>query len=395
MKILFLNTTYYPNVFGGAERSTQHLAESLAEMGHQVIVVTLGDKYKIEIHNKVKVYYLPVFNLYLPFDNRPSILTRLFWNIINIYNPIMGKRVKKIVETEKPDIVNTNTLLGFSCSVWKNISKCNIPVVHTIRDHHLLCPRTTMYKNNRNCNEQCFSCKVFCRSNFKNSKYVNAVVGISQYVLNRHIETGWFADVPNHVIHNSFSLNEVDTTYEKSNGVVRLGFIGRLSPQKGIEYLLRAFAKSSKHDKAKLLIAGEGEAGYVDYLKSKYNNCKVEFLGRVKQQEFYKLVDVVVIPSLLNEALGRSILEAYTFGVPVIGAKRGGITEIIDEGETGFLFDPDRPDELSGIIKSILDTPKILDDMKDNCLKRSKDFSNNVISEKYVKVYSGLLGEKN
>jgi glycosyltransferase involved in cell wall biosynthesis len=81
------------------------------------------------------------------------------------------------------------------------------------------------------------------------------------------------------------------------------GFIGRLSPEKGIEVLLGP-AKNLKGTHWKLRIAGAGSSAYVKRLKEEYCDTRIEWLGFIDPAEFYKSVDVIVIPSIWAEPLG-------------------------------------------------------------------------------------------
>jgi glycosyltransferase involved in cell wall biosynthesis len=94
---------------------------------------------------------------------------------------------------------------------------------------------------------------------------------------------------------------------------------------------------------------------------SRWNNTRVRFLGHVKPQEFFSEIDVLVVPSLWNEPMGRVVVEAYGMGVPVLGARRGGIPELIDDGVTGLLFEPE-----------VADVVRVLTRIADDELLRTK-----------------------
>lgn len=386
MKVVIINSFYFPNILGGAEISVQHLAEGLLLEGHNVVVICLGTESSVSDVNGVKVYCVPLFNVYFPFIKRPSLLARILWNILDIYNPIMARRVGKILDSEQPDVVHTNILLGFSCAVWRTIRKRNIRLIHTIRDHVLLCPRSTMFKNGRNCPKQCFSCKLFSFTRKAMGSHVEHVVGISKYILNRHMSEGWFKNAKNSVIFNSFrrvgNSNRVTV-----NDMLRFGYIGRVTAGKGIEVLLRAFLSLDNRANVELVVAGTGEDEYLDQMKTMACNANVRFLGFVPREEFYGQVDVIIMPSLVQEALGRAVLEAYAHGVPVIASRRGGIPEIVESGRTGFLFDPDSPGELQRYMELVLQDSSVVESMSRACTSKSEEFREEVIAGKYLEVY--------
>ena len=75
------------------------------------------------------------------------------------------------------------------------------------------------------------------------------------------------------------------------------------------------------------------------------------------------------------------------YGVPVIGANRGGIPEIINDRQTGVIFDPEDPDSLVNSIKLFLNNNTMIDDMRPNILEKSKEFSPDRIVKKYLDIY--------
>lgn len=74
MKLLIINTLYYPNIIGGAEQSVQLLAEAICHWGHEVVVVCTSPNpgRTIKFINSVKVYYLGLKNLYWQFDGKEN-----------------------------------------------------------------------------------------------------------------------------------------------------------------------------------------------------------------------------------------------------------------------------------------------------------------------------------
>ncbi len=392
MKILIFNSLYYPNVLGGAEISTQLLAESLSKIGLKPVVVSISNKESISSVNGVKVYYLNYSNLYwLPNAKKRNRLTRGVWHLIDMYNLIITKKVNKIIDIERPDIAHTNNLAGLSVSLWGILRRRNIPIVHTLRDYYLLCPRSTMYVNGKNCEERCFSCRIFSIIKKTFSYYVDTVVGVSNFIINRHLKEGYFAKAKPHVIYNSIT-NVNHKLKSKVNKPLVFCYIGVLAESKGIELLLEVF-KEIRSDE-KLVICGRGVTEkYEEKLKKKYQSKNIKFLGFVDIKEVLPEVDVLIVPSLWNEPFSRVIIEAYSYGVPVIASNRGGMFEIINEGKTGFMFDPGDEVSLWGSINLFLKNPGMVSEMHENCFKKAENFIQDKIGTEYLKVYSMRLGE--
>ena len=129
-------------------------------------------------------------------------------------------------------------------------------------------------------------------------------------------------------------------------------FFGRLSYEKGVITLLKA-VKDIPGCKLKIVGTGPKENELKEFTMT-YKMNNVEFLGYKKGTELTELVSnayCVVIPSEWYENNPMTIIESYSVGTPVIGAKIGGIPEIIINGQTGFLFESGNFDDLKNKIQ--------------------------------------------
>lgn len=248
-----------------------------------------------------------------------------------------------------------------------------------------------MYRQGHNCERQCASCRLFSTPKRIWSRHVDAVVGISRFILDRHIDRNWFPRAKSTVIFNSFVPPDV-VPDPSAGGAIRFGFLGRLDHRKGIEVLLNAFCQPGISDCSTLLVAGAGEPGYVGSLRERATGLPVTFAGRMSQDEFFSRIDVLVVPSTIHEALGRVILEAYAYGRLVIASRRGGIPEIVDENHTGFLFDPDQPDELETLLKKVIENRSLIWNMSGACISKFSEFRPEQVLSQYLNVYGQAVG---
>lgn len=352
MKILFINNLYAPYVIGGAERVLQTLAEGLAARGHAVSVLTTGSEAGLheDTINGVRIFRAGVRNLYglAAARTRPPAWKRALWHLIDVYNPLMKRVVLDVLQAVKPDVVNAHNLSSFSVSAWDAIRDAGMPVVQVLHDQYLLCPRSVMFRDNHVCGRQCASCRAMRYFHLGRSNQVNAVVGVSTFVLDHHVQHGYFqaSHIERLVIHNAHgNPSALSVPRRQPDGIVRFGFIGNLAQNKGIELLLRVFRQAGRDD-WQLHIAGKGHAGYETYLRETYAASNVIFHGFAKPDDFYSGIDILVAPSSCNDSLATVVFEAMSFGVPVIGSRRGGMPEMIEDGVNGLLFDPDVPEEL-------------------------------------------------
>jgi len=253
MKLLFVNSLYAPNIVGGAERFVQSLAEGVVKAGHQAVVICTAPQPGTHTDwiNGVKVYYAGLKNLYWPFGSQqPQAALKSVYHVLDTYHPWMARGVARILDAEKPDLVHTNNLAGFSVLTWQGIKRRNLPLVHTLHDYYLLCPRSSMFREGKNCTTQCVKCRPYALPRNRPSNQVDAVVGVSQFILERHLKLRYFADTfRKDVIFNGYqSLNGYQTgslalPSHTPSLPIRFGYLGRLIPDKGLEILLESVSQ--------------------------------------------------------------------------------------------------------------------------------------------------------
>ena len=392
IKILLVNSLYHPHFEGGAERIVQSLAEGLVKAGHQAVVVSTAPcRQPPALINGVTVYYLVVRNLYWGFGGNNPRLLKPLWHGLDTYNGLMARQLGRILDAECPSVVHTNNLAAFSVSVWHEVKMRNLALVHTLMDYYLLCPRS-MYKATGNCEARCWPCAIYGFPRRRMSGLVDAVVGLSAFVLRRHESFGYFARTPiRRIVHGGYKSCGVPPPQKQHAKPLRFGYLGRLHPSKGIELLLRSLVNHAGK-RWELWIAGKGSPEYETQLKEVCTLPEVRYMGFVRSEEFLASVDVLVVPSVWDEPFGMVVIEAYTQGVPVIASCRGGLAEIIDNGKTGFLFDPNRALSLEDILGRVIAAPDVLSDMRDRVLEKAREFSLQRMVDDYIEVYREVTG---
>ncbi len=390
MRILLVNTLYPPLLMGGAERSVSLLAEALARAGHEPWVLSLtpeNREQRQEIRG-VRILRIPTPNRYFPYPKAPPPAPqRLLWHLRDTWNPQVSSRFRQILREIRPAVVHTNLLVGFSVALWQAVRAEGIPLVHTLRDYYLLCPRSTMFKNGRNCSSICWHCRPFSLPRRRASAWVDAVVGVSRFILQRHQRFGYFPKARAFVVPNAVEARAPGTAPNPPGSPLRLGFMGRLVPAKGIELLLRVFHELQGLP-LELWIAGQGEPSYEQTLKARYaRDPRIRWLGFVSPAEILGKIAVLVVPSLWHEPMGRVVVEAYAWGVPVVAARRGGLPEVVQEGRTGFLFEPDRPEELGQLLRHLAERPETLVPLQRQAQAYSQDFTVERMRDRYLEIY--------
>jgi len=383
LKILFLHALSDAAVGGGAEVVVWSQMCGLRDAGYKCILLTTRYEPGLQCHEQdgITVWQGGIRNLYWPYDNQhKSVLKRMAWHAIDSYNPFMQGYLRKVIALEKPDVISMHNLAGWSSASWKTAAELNVPAVQILHDYYPICAKSTLYKQSRNCARQCVSCRLVRLPHRSLSNQLSAVVGVSQYTLDRHLAEGYFHKVFNRtVIHNvrdptSLRVDSVSHSLEYLG--IRFGYIGQLIPSKGIELIIDAIMELH-HVDAELWIAGSGKSDYETTLRERaQSDRRIRFMGRVLPKDFYPNVDVIVVPSLWNEAFGLVIVEALAFGKPLIASHHGGIPEIIRDGDNGLLFNPMDTSSLVTKLKRVAYEPELLARLTARAIPSAQPFMN-------------------
>jgi glycosyltransferase involved in cell wall biosynthesis len=255
---------------------------------------------------------------------------------------------------------------------------------------------------------------------------VNRILGCSEYITDKiskrfPIYTNSCKTILNGVDINQFRYK--DTLKKTENQTFNILYVGRISPEKGIHVLLESLSEIIRFFpkiKAKLigfkgqlpynfLVALDGSEKIIDlhrFYKSssplEYYNClkkiiderglssNVEFLGTFpysKMVEFYNWADLLVNPSF-SESFGRSLIEAMACETPVIVSRVGGMTEIVEHGKTGILFEAGNSKELLNSMTYLLNNRQLMKKMGvAGRMKVSSIYSWDKIAKDLLKIY--------
>ena len=336
LRILVISVLYPPIKVGGAEKAAKLLADAFARSADQIAVISLhpGNSETVEEQGDVRIYRLPLDNLYWPFgtDSKRGRLEKLLWHLKDIWNMKAARRVGRILDIEKPDVVHTHNLSGLSVSVWKEVKARNIRLVHTVHDYYLLCPRSNLFRDGQSCEKRCVSCRALSTVSKSCSKEPDVVVCVSEAVLKTHRHYGYFEDIPSSVIHNiehscERPIDVIPAARRTDADDLVFGFIGKVSQAKGLFMLLKATTYLSRGD-WRLRIAGKGQDAYVAELKRQFQDPRIEWLGFTESWSFYASIDVTVVPSLWRDPLPYVVIESFAAGKAVICAESGGLPEL-------------------------------------------------------------------
>lgn len=367
MKIILFNAFYYPHIGGGAEVVFKEQAEGLLKRGYDFVVVTTHGEssVKTEVVDGIRVIRVPYSNLYWAYrvKNKPT-LDKIRWHLNDAYNLTIKKYVGKILDEERPDLAICHNLCGLSISVWDALRERKIKIIQEIHDQYMTCINSNAFNKGRYCEKPCGVCKTFRVLHKYKSSHVDSVIGVSKFVLDRFVNLGFYKNAKQYVLHNARDFPLVGVRPWESGTPLRIGFIGNVSRVKGVDILVKAFTQAKLN--ATLTIAGmASDQPFLQELETyKKKDDRINIVGFMNSQEFYKQVDVVVIPSVWPDTFPTVAFEACANNVPVICSRIGGLPEIVKQDVNGKLFTPGNVEELSEIFNSL--TPTVLNIWKDN-----------------------------
>ena len=403
------NSIFFPKVIGGAEIATHLVGNELRRRGWAADAVGTtgirGGKPEITTHPTEDglgtVFEAPSHGLCDIYGEdgvppQPGFVVRGLHHFASISSSRWQNIFLEILEQSRPDIVHTNNLVGMTPSIWKAASKKGIPVVHTLHDYHLLCPRTTLLRSDKsNCENPPIPCRVLSKLKMRQTHQVDVVTAPSQFVLDRHLEAGGFSTARSQVVPNACEYLPPHVPKRPSNGPVRGLFLGQLDEHKGILILMDALQKifaGSQADQLKFDFAGAGpcEESVRNFCNS--HPSRAFFHGVVKGQQKFDLLakaSFQVVPSVWNDNFPLSILDGFSWGIPVIGTNRGGIPEVIRHGRDGMIIQPNSP-ELAGAMEKYLESPELRLEHGISARKRAENLTLDCQVDRFQALYSSL-----
>lgn len=191
-----------------------------------------------------------------------------------------------------------------------------------------------------------------------------AFIGVSSYVRDRLVKQG----VPREkavTIHNGVEAVPEDKLPPSSAGTrPTIGIVGQVGEWKGHEDLIDALRilREQGHE-MRCLVIGEGDEAYERTLRQRAARCgvedRIEWRGFVDEtNDIYRDIDICVVPSRFQEPFGLVAAEAGVRRIPVVATRRGGLPEIVVDGETGYLVESENPSELADRLGRLLDAPE-------------------------------------
>lgn len=458
MKVLFITIGFPPLAVGGTETFVMGLIDALREKGIESEVAYLHSCPAIEchdfelrsyVHDRTKVYALRI--------NREKYSLHQIMLDHALNNFIVGK-FEEVQKMSKADIIHLHPLqLGFESFLIKRFSELSQRVLFTFHSSTTTCMRGDLVHLGKDvCDgvvsyQKCLSCflqmKGMKRGAASFLSYIptglySAIHPLSKVLpfrkvaslvslplqLSRRMEA-WQRSInySERIIAVSNWVREVSLKngapfqklllsrhgirmFKQSrperniNKVIRFGYLGRITWEKGISTLIEAIKKIPRDYLFEFEFSSSAftdpdpiastKASLEDVRALASSDDRVKIRGTAKDDELLDLLatwDALVVPSWWLESGPMVIYEAFAAGTPVIGSRRGGIAELIREGENGFQFQPQNSDELAAIMMECIRHPDKLRNLQKN-IPPPRTFRE--VADDMIKVYTDITTRK-
>ncbi len=389
MKILLCHNYYRQR--GGEDISFDAECQMLRDHGHQVVTYTR--------HND---------------DTRHA--SRLSTAVNTVWNRRSGREITELIKKHRPDILHaTNTFPLLSPAALFAARRQDVPVLLALRNYRLICPKAVLLKDNKICHE-CVG-KRFATSAVRNRCYRDSFSGsfvvasmlaihkamnswnravtryftLTQFAKRTFVDAGFDADrisvKPNFI---DASMRPATPSEIRHEAV----FVGRLSEEKGIRSMLEAWQNVPADFTLKVI--GDGPLEPLIRAASS-GQPNIEYLGRLELAQTLGVIRqaaMLVMPSIWYETFGRTIIEAYSVGTPVVVSRMGAMQELVKDGESGALFEPGNAHDLSQTINALIDTPERLFAMRAAArLEYERNYTSAINYQHLIKLYEQTIAD--
>lgn len=378
MRILFLSNFYPPHDIGGYEQSCHEVATRLGQRGHTIAILTSNYRKHEQAECEERVFR--ILNLesnllhYAPLsffisrrkreqqdlqhlertlrEFQPHVV--FVWGMWNL-----SKRMVAYLETH-----SKRPVVYFLSDLWPSALDMHTIYWQTPARHRflrlpkrLLASLVNLILTKEGKPSLRFE-HVICVSNAVRQNLIRAGLPMEHAVV---IHGGIEVD--------DFPLSHAPRFWERQDGTLRLLYAGGLGEHKGVHTAVKALGVLHAHApniRTTLTLVGDGHPAYKAFLRDLASECGVSdsvyFRERVPREQMGKTYgehDVLVFPSVCEEALPRVPMEAMASGLVVVGTATGGSKEILVDGENALTFAPEDADGLAGQIERLMDDPML------------------------------------
>ena len=394
MRVLLLHNRYQ---LAGGEDGVVQAEKSLLEVkGHQVSLLDVSN------------------------HNIKNSWDKAITAVSAIYSYSAKQKVKSEIARFSPDIVHVHNFFPLlSPSVYDACREHKVPVVQTLHNYRLACPKAIPFRDGKVC-EDCIGELVPWQSVvhgcYRNSRVQSSVVAamntwhraqgtwqervdayivFTQFQKAKMVQAGLpiekFHIKPNFV----FTSNSLEERNKANNYFL---FVGRLSEEKGVSILIDSYLENNISTPLKIV----GEGPLRTKLEQKIQNSSVgniiEFLGFQDKHKVLTLMhnaQSLIFPSIWYEGFPLTIAEAFSCGLPVIAPKLGSMAEIVEDGVNGLHFEPGNSIDMAAKIKFAISYPETIITMGKNArLSYENKYAPDANYQQLIAIYQEVINKK-
>ena len=381
MKVIIVSNAYPPHFIGGAELIAHSQAKALKKRGHDVVVFAgeLNDIAERYSTNRDTYEGIPVNRICLHAKDYSA-------DFFNFYHKPVHEAFINLIENVSPEVVHFHNVMGLSASLIHAAKHRRIKTILTFHDHWGICFKNTLLTSEGDiCKEfnECERCMPFIsdqgwetvpfcmRRDFIALQIDNIDTFIcpSTYLANTYIRAG-IDEKKMRVVWYGVDVDRfAKVSKSEDQTKVRFSFLGYLGRHKGVHTILEALSglNGNLREKVTLNLVGGGDQ------RNYYKQCVMElglektvkFCGKIDNnriEDIYRQTDVLILPSIWPENQPLTITEAMASRIPVIASRTGGTPELVEDGETGYLFERNNPKDLAQkMLEFVSDRSKLID----------------------------------
>lgn len=369
-----IGITCYPTIGGSGVIATE-LGKLLAERGNEIHFITSSMPFRLDCINP-EIYYHEVEIMHYPVFQHPP------------YDLALAAKMAEVIDREKLDILHVHYAMphAISAILAKDIAKHDVKIITTLHGTDI-----TVLGMDKN----------FKRMITYAIEKSDAVTAVSENLVQQtkkkldiQKEISVIYNFINEEEYHKKDRTELKQFYDMDEDDKVLIHISNFRKVKRVQDVIYTFNKVKEKVKSKLILVGDGpEMPTVFELVSRLNlQDDVLFLGR--QKNISDLLSISDVKLLLSEqeSFGLVLLEAMACEVPSIGTNVGGIPEVIEHGETGYLVEVGNTDQAAQYtLDLLLNEQKHEQFSRNACTRAQTIFHSNEIVEQYINLYEDIL----
>lgn len=394
------------HVTGGAEVFFFETGRVLSEQGHDVAYFSTHSEKNNP--SKFAQYFSEAPNY-----TAGSLLRKASGIGSMIYSRKAKKKFERLLDDFSPDIVHVFSIqTHITPSILDACREANVPVVMSCNDYKHICPNYKLFHHGRLC-EECKGGRFYnaiknrcCKNSLTFSvassieSYVHAALDVYQKNVHTFLfasefmahktEEFWRGSFRWRILRNPFDTKKNSLHGEQGNYFL---YFGRIIDEKGVDVLVEA---ARLVPDVEVIVVGDGPdkqklEGYVE----KLSLSNVRFIGAKwgdALNDYLRNCRCVIVPSLWYENFPYVIFQAFSAGKPVIGSNRGGIPELIQDGQHGLVYQANDPGALAAGMRKLKDNSDVAEQMgvRARCYVE-KEFNDVTFYKQIMRIYQEVL----